>query len=88
VTPAAQWEGTITVPTPGADVVFIQVERQGPLPDGYLGSQETIDLSLPVGEIDALLALLAGIVAHARRDGVLPPAPPAPPPSPPEERGR
>lgn len=73
VTKAAHWEATLTVPAADADVVFLQVERQGPLPDGYLGSQETIDVSLPIGEVDALLALLTGIVADARRDGVLPP---------------
>jgi hypothetical protein len=72
VTSAVQWEASVVVPSPDANVIFFQVERHGPLPEGYQGSQETIDLSLPIGEVDALLALLTGIVAHARRDGVFP----------------
>jgi hypothetical protein len=72
VAPDAQWAGTLTVPIPGAHVAFIQIERSGPLPAGYRGSEETAAFSVPVGEIDAVLAVLAGLVASARGDGVLP----------------
>ena len=37
----ARWMGTLTVPIPGAHVAFIHVERIGPLPAGYRGSEET-----------------------------------------------
>jgi hypothetical protein len=68
----ARWTGTLTVPIPGAQVAFIQVERAGPLPAGYRGSEETAAFSVPVGEVDAVLAVLSGLVASARSDGVLP----------------
>jgi hypothetical protein len=68
----AWWAVTLTVPIPDRNVAFVSVERHGPPPVGYRGSEETADLSVPVGEIDALVALLVGAVAHARRDGVLP----------------
>jgi hypothetical protein len=72
VTADARWTGTVTVPIPGAHVAFIQVERIGPLPAGYRGSEEAAAFSVPVGEVDALLSMLTGLVASARSDGVLP----------------
>jgi hypothetical protein len=72
VTPDARWQGTLTVPIPGARVAFIQVERSGALPPDYRGSEETAAFSVPVGEIDAVLAVFTGLVASARNDGVLP----------------
>ena len=60
-------------PIPDATVVFVHVERHGPLPDGYRGAEETAAFSLPIGEIDALLALLTGITTAARRHGIPPP---------------
>ena len=73
VNTVARWTATLTVPIGGADVAFLQVARRGPLPPGYRGAEESVLLSFPSGEVDALIALLTGVVAHARRDGVLPP---------------
>ena len=76
VAPGAWWAATLTVPLAaggtGEPVAFLHVERAGPTPAGYRGGVEAADLSAPAGELDALLALLAGVVAQARRDGVLP----------------
>jgi hypothetical protein len=72
VAPDARWAVTLTVPMPDGNVAFITVERQGPRPPGYLGSEDAADFSVPIREMDALVALLIGVVAHARRDDVLP----------------
>jgi hypothetical protein len=72
VAPGAHWTVTLTVPIPPRDIAFLQLERRGELPAGYLGAEESALLSLPIGEADALIALLVGVVAQARRDGVLP----------------
>lgn len=72
VPPGAHWTATLTVPIPPRDIAFLQLERRGELPAGYLGAEESALLSLPIGEADALIALLVGVVAQARRDGVLP----------------
>ena len=69
----ARWTATLTVPIPERNVAFVDLERRGRLPVGYRGSQESAHLSLPVGELDALLVLLAGVTAQARVDGVLSP---------------
>jgi hypothetical protein len=65
------WRATLTVPLPAADAVFMRIERRGPLPDGYRGAEESGGFSLPVGELDAVMAALTGVIAQARRDGVL-----------------
>ena len=52
-------------------VAFVDLERRGELPVGYRGGEERAQLALPVRELDALVALLAGVVAQARRDGVV-----------------
>jgi hypothetical protein len=70
-TPDARWTATLTVPLPTADAVFVRIERQGPLPDGYRGAEESGGFSAPVGEMDAVMGALAGVIAQARRDGVL-----------------
>lgn len=41
------------------------------LPAGYRGSEERAAFSTPIGEIDAVVALLLGVTAQARRDRVL-----------------
>jgi len=66
----AHWNATLTVPMTG-DVAFVDLERRGELPRGYRGGEERAHLALPVRELDALVALLAGVVAQARRDGVV-----------------
>jgi hypothetical protein len=68
----AHWTATLTVAIPLRDAAFIELARQGELPPGYRGGEESASLSLPIGEIDALIELLSGVVAQARRDGVLP----------------
>ena len=73
VSPDAHWNATLTVPMTGG-VAFVDLERRGELPAGYRGGEERAQLALPEGEVDALVALLSGVVAHARRDGVLPPS--------------
>jgi hypothetical protein len=75
VAPDAHWAATLTVPIPGERVVFIHVERHGPLPADYSGSEEAAAFSVPVAEVEALLAVLTEVTAHARRDGVLPALP-------------
>lgn len=65
------WRATLTVPLPAADAIFLRIERRGPLPAGYRGAEESGGLSLPVGELDALMEALTGVIAQARRDGVL-----------------
>lgn len=68
----ARWTATLTVPIPERNVAFVELERRGALPEGYRGSEESAHLSLPLGELDAIVALLAGVIADARTDGVLP----------------
>jgi hypothetical protein len=70
--PDAHWAATLTIPIPDADVAFVRVERHGPLPADYRGGQEAAELSVPVGEVEAVLAMLTGLVDQARRDGVIP----------------
>ena len=67
----ARWSGTLTVPTPRRGVMFVHFEREGILPAGYRGGEERAFFSAPVDEADALLTLLSGLVAQARRDAVL-----------------
>jgi hypothetical protein len=72
VSPGRWWAGRLMVPvTNPADVAFLRIQRHGEPPTGYLG-EDSADVSVPVTEIDDVLALLVGLVAQARRDGVLP----------------
>jgi hypothetical protein len=61
----AHWIATLTVPIPEGHVAFVHLERRGALPAAYRGSEESADFSVPVIELKALVALLAGIVAQA-----------------------
>jgi hypothetical protein len=70
----AEWRATLTVPLPASSVAFLSLERRGPLPHGYRGSEEAALFSMPVTEVDAALSVLTGVAAQARRDGVLPEA--------------
>jgi hypothetical protein len=67
----ARWQGTLTVPMDHAGVMFFHLERIGSLPAGYRGGEERAFFSLPISEADAIVALLAGLIAQARRHGVL-----------------
>ena len=65
------WRAVVTVPIPHADAVFIRIERQGVLPEGYRGAEESAGFSVPAGELEAVMEVLAGVVGQARRDGVI-----------------
>jgi hypothetical protein len=65
------WSGEIVVPMTG-ERALIQVEHY---PESPAPSDAT--LAVPLDEIDALLTLLGGVVAQARRAGVLPAQPAA-----------
>lgn len=65
------WRATISVPVPKADTVFVKIEREGALPEGYVGAEETASWSMPVGEVDLVMELLAGVIRQGRRDGVI-----------------
>ena len=71
LTSDSAWRATLSVPLPEADVLFLRIERTGQLPAGYRGAEERAVLSIPVGEIDTVLGVLAGVVAQARTDGVI-----------------
>lgn len=55
-------------------VAFFHLERRGSLPPGYRGSEEEGAFSVPLDEVDSVLAILHGIVAQAKEDRVLPPS--------------
>lgn len=62
---------TLSVPVePGTPLAYVQMERRVPGESG----EESADFVIPAAEMDAALVLLEGVVAQARRDGVLPPA--------------
>ena len=73
----AWWSVALSVPgrasDPARDTVLVRLERHGPPPSEGRGHGD-MELVLPSLEIDALVTLLAGVVAQARRDGVLPTA--------------
>jgi hypothetical protein len=65
-----RWVATLAVPMTGDPSVLVTLEREGPVPAGAPDVHE-VALVIPPGEADAVITLLRGIVAHARRDGVL-----------------
>ena len=67
----AYWRATLTLPLPKGGVAFFRMERNGSLPPGYVGAEESADWSCPVTEVGAVLEALRGVVAQARRDGVM-----------------
>lgn len=69
----ARWLATLTVPILSGRVAFFHLERRGALPPGYRGSEEEGSFSVPLDEVDSVLAILNGIVTQAREDRVLPP---------------
>jgi len=66
----SRWLATLAVPMTGDQSILLSLEREGPVSPGAPVVEE-VSLVIPPGEADALLTLLHGIVAHARRDGVL-----------------
>jgi hypothetical protein len=71
LTSDTSWRATLSVPLPNADAVFLWIERTGRLPDGYRGAEESAGLSVPVAELEVVVAVLTEVIAQARRDGVL-----------------
>jgi hypothetical protein len=67
----ARWSAVLTVPIPDSGTVFLGAKRQGPLPDGYRGGTDEIDVSFPVEETDAVVTLITSVISEARRVGVL-----------------
>ncbi|MGH7514148.1 MAG: hypothetical protein ACREOQ_14635 [Gemmatimonadales bacterium] len=66
----SRWVATLAVPMTGDQSVLLTLEREGPAPAGA-PAVEHVMLVIPPGEADAVLTLLRGIVAHARRNGML-----------------
>jgi hypothetical protein len=68
----ACWLSKLEVPMNGGELALLTVCRQGP---GQSLSPDEASLVIPASEVDALLALLNGLFAQARRDRVIDPAP-------------
>jgi hypothetical protein len=67
----AYWRATVSVPLPKADTVFVKLEREGTLPEDYVGAEETASWSVPMRELDLVMKALAEVIRQGRRDGVL-----------------
>ena len=67
----SRWSAVLTVSIPDSGTVFLSAKRQGPLPDGYRGGTDEIDVSFPVEETDAVVTLVTSVIGEARRIGVL-----------------
>jgi hypothetical protein len=70
VGPESRWAATLSVPMSGDQSALLTIGREGPVPAGAPEVSEAM-LVIPPGEVDALLTLLRGIVAQARREGIL-----------------
>jgi hypothetical protein len=80
----AWWAVSLTVPVrdarPDGRLALVRLERHG-ASAADVPRVPPVDLLVPGDEVDALAALLAGVVAQARRDAVLVPlSAPVPPP--------
>jgi hypothetical protein len=71
VAPDAWWTVVLTAQVDADDTVMLRLERRGGRPD-RAGTDRSLTFALPGGELDAVLVLLAGVTAQARRDAVLP----------------
>ena len=63
----SRWSAVLTVPIPDSGTVFLSAKRHGPVPEGYRGGTDEIDVSFPVEETDAVLTLITSVIAEARR---------------------
>jgi hypothetical protein len=70
VGPEGRWSATLAVPMTGDQSLLVAIQREGPTPPGAPAVPD-VTLVIPPGEAEAVLTLLRGIVAQARRDGVL-----------------
>lgn len=64
----ACWSSTLEVSVAGDESGLLTIRRQAP---GPTLAPDEASLVVPRGEADALLALLEGLFAQARRDGVM-----------------
>lgn len=67
----SRWAAVLTVPMPDNGTVFLSAKRHGPVPEGYRGGTDEVDVSFPVEETDAVVVLITSVIAEARRVGVL-----------------
>ena len=69
----AWWSAVLATPIDPSwgGTVVLRLERHGDDAPGARGAREA--LLVAGDELDAIVTLLAGVVAQARRDGVLPP---------------
>lgn len=71
------WSVTLSVPDgePERDgnTLFLRLARHGALPAGYRGEAE-MEIALPASEVDAIVALLTGVVKQAHSNGTLRPS--------------
>jgi hypothetical protein len=65
------WRATLAVATSGDRSVLLSIERTGSVSAGA-PAVDTLALVIPSGEVHAVVALVAGVVEHARQVGVLP----------------
>jgi hypothetical protein len=66
----SRWVATMAVPMTGDQSLLVTIEREGAAPAGAPAVEEVM-LVIPPDEVDAVVTLLRGLVAHARRDGVV-----------------
>jgi len=64
----AHWLSKLEVPIGGGRPALLTLRRQSP---GDALAPDEAALVLPLGEADALVALVSGIIAQAKADGVL-----------------
>ncbi len=70
VGPDSRWAATLAVPMTGDQSALVTIEREGPTP-ARAPDVLPVALVVPAGEVEALLTLLRGLFAQARRDGIL-----------------
>jgi hypothetical protein len=81
--PSAHLRGEITLSRFQPGVVWVTIARLSLRPtESNEMRQQLAGLLLPIAELDALDVLVRGMIAHARRDAVVPTAPSAAPPHP------
>lgn len=64
------WSAQLAVAIRDDQKILLTVQRHGP-PEQTTGPNESVDLFLRPADLDALPVLLTGVIAQARRDGIL-----------------
>ena len=65
-----RWRAALAVPLDGDQSALLSIERVGPLP-ARSPVVDSVALVVPLGEMDAVVALVTGVVAQARRQRIL-----------------